>query len=294
MTVRSHAKRSDRDLRGFPTDDALPVSCPDRSWSSGRRLGRQGIEPSMSVRRAIMTKAHRLRIVTAGAAVAALGTAACTRAKADRHEPRARVERGKYLVTVGGCNDCHTPLKMGREGARTRLVTHAVGTPGVRCRSRARSSRRREKWLMTAAASGTAFSGPWGVSFAANLTPDQNTGLGIWTEEMFIKTVRTGTAHGRVARHPAADAVVQRRRDDRRRSESRSSRSCAASSRFTTTCRRRCPRRRRRSGPTRDEGGGIKDQDWRNSARAARVLTSQRVRLTLLRRAGAARRTVRA
>jgi hypothetical protein len=53
-----------------------------------------------------------------------------------------------------------------------------------------------EKWLMTAAASGTAFSGPWGVSFAANLTPDQNTGLGIWTEEMFIKAVRTGRHMG--------------------------------------------------------------------------------------------------
>jgi hypothetical protein len=53
-----------------------------------------------------------------------------------------------------------------------------------------------DKWLMTAAASGTAFSGPWGVSFAANLTPDENTGLGIWTEEMFMKAVRTGRHMG--------------------------------------------------------------------------------------------------
>jgi hypothetical protein len=51
-------------------------------------------------------------------------------------------------------------------------------------------------WLMTMAASGTAFSGPWGVSFAANLTPDDNTGLGIWTEEMFVKPVRTGRHMG--------------------------------------------------------------------------------------------------
>jgi hypothetical protein len=50
--------------------------------------------------------------------------------------------------------------------------------------------------MMTAAASGTAFSGPWGVSFAANLTPDQNTGLGIWTEDMFMKTLRTGRHMG--------------------------------------------------------------------------------------------------
>src|SRR5947209_4667238 len=26
------------------------------------------------------------------------------------------VERGKYLVTIGGCNDCHTPKKLGAAG----------------------------------------------------------------------------------------------------------------------------------------------------------------------------------
>ena len=40
------------------------------------------------------------------------------------------------------------------------------------------------------------FSGPWGVSYAANLTPDQNTGLGIWTEDMFIEAIRTGRHMG--------------------------------------------------------------------------------------------------
>jgi hypothetical protein len=38
----------------------------------------------------------------------------------------------------------------------------------------------------------TAWVGPWGTSFAANLTPDSNTGLGSWTEEMFMKALRTG------------------------------------------------------------------------------------------------------
>ena len=44
-------------------------------------------------------------------------------------------------------------------------------------------------------------SGPWGVSFAANLTPDQNTGLGIWTEDMFIRAIRTGKHMGVSRRH---------------------------------------------------------------------------------------------
>jgi hypothetical protein len=44
--------------------------------------------------------------------------------------------------------------------------------------------------------SNTAFNGPWGVSYTANLTPDANTGLGIWTEEMFITAIRTGRHMG--------------------------------------------------------------------------------------------------
>src|SRR5678816_1729203 len=98
----------------------------------------------------------------------------------------SRLERGKYLVTVGGCNDCHTPLRMGPKGPEPDMSRMLSGHPesfaiseGVKPGS--------ERWIMTAAATGTAFSGPWGVSFAANLTPDQNTGLGIWTEELFMK-----------------------------------------------------------------------------------------------------------
>ena len=47
------------------------------------------------------------------------------------------------------------------------------------------------------AATNTAFAGPWGVSFTANLTPDKETGLGKWTEEMFIATMRTGRHQGK-------------------------------------------------------------------------------------------------
>jgi hypothetical protein len=46
-------------------------------------------------------------------------------------------------------------------------------------------------------ATNTAFSGPWGVSFTANLTPDKETGLGTWTEDIFIQTIRTGRHLGR-------------------------------------------------------------------------------------------------
>lgn len=51
-------------------------------------------------------------------------------------------------------------------------------------------------WAWAGSASMTAFSGPWGISYAANLTPDKETGLGNWTEEMFIATMRTGKHAG--------------------------------------------------------------------------------------------------
>lgn len=38
----------------------------------------------------------------------------------------------------------------------------------------------------------TAWAGPWGISFAANLTPDKLTGLGNWTLDAFSKSMRTG------------------------------------------------------------------------------------------------------
>ncbi len=48
------------------------------------------------------------------------------------------------------------------------------------------------KWAALWSWDGTAFAGPWGVSFPRNLTPDTATGLGSWTEEMFMKALRTG------------------------------------------------------------------------------------------------------
>ena len=41
----------------------------------------------------------------------------------------------------------------------------------------------------------TAFVGPWGVSFAANLTSDE-TGIGNWTEAQFFKAMREGKFKG--------------------------------------------------------------------------------------------------
>lgn len=51
-------------------------------------------------------------------------------------------------------------------------------------------------WITAALATNTAWAGPWGVSFTANLTPDRETGLGVWTFENFKQSIRTGRHMG--------------------------------------------------------------------------------------------------
>ena len=55
----------------------------------------------------------------------------------------------------------------------------------------------------------TAFAGPWGVSFGANLTPDKDTGIGEWTEEAFIQSIYP--APGKIALLEIAEIGYNRR-----------------------------------------------------------------------------------
>jgi hypothetical protein len=52
------------------------------------------------------------------------------------------------------------------------------------------------EWPAVGSASFTAWAGPWGITYTANLTPDENTGIGIWDEAMFIRTIRDGRHMG--------------------------------------------------------------------------------------------------
>src|SRR5262245_20015988 len=105
-----------------------------------------------------------------------------------------RVARGEYLVAIMGCHDCHTPMKMGQQGPEPDLTRALSGHPEQM--GALPVSQLPAPWLWAGAPTNTAYTGPWGVSYAANLTPDQNTGLGIWTEEMFVKALRTGKHMG--------------------------------------------------------------------------------------------------
>ena len=111
-------------------------------------------------------------------------------------ESQARdvVQRGEYLVKIMGCNDCHTPWKMGPNGPEPDMTRFLSGHPEQIGPLPAVEPGK--PFLWAGFGTNTAFTGPWGVSYAFNLTPEQNTGLGIWTEEMFVKTIRTGRHMG--------------------------------------------------------------------------------------------------
>jgi mono/diheme cytochrome c family protein len=103
------------------------------------------------------------------------------------------VERGGYLVTLGGCNDCHTPWQKGPEGPRADMSRMLSGHPAEM--ELPEPPAPKGSWIWAGAASMTAFSGPWGISFASNLTPHA-TGMETWTEEEFITAMRTGKHRG--------------------------------------------------------------------------------------------------
>ena len=108
----------------------------------------------------------------------------------------ARVERGAYLVRIMGCNHCHTPWKLGPHGPEPDMSRALTGHPADMPIPSAPAPSG-GPWMWNGAATNTAFAGPWGVSFAANLTPDSETGLGKWTEDMFIATMKTGRHQGK-------------------------------------------------------------------------------------------------
>jgi len=97
------------------------------------------------------------------AAAAAVATAAASLLPRAHAEPQ--IERGKYLVVLASCNDCHTP-------------GFFLGNPDM------------SKYL---GGSDVAFELPGLGAFAGrNITPDKDTGIGNWTAEQIAAAITTG------------------------------------------------------------------------------------------------------
>ena len=140
-----------------------------------------------------------LALLALGAVLAAPVVAGLAQVGPAKAQPsgysKAQVERGGYLVAIASCNDCHTPLKMGPNGPEPDMSRMLSGHPqDAIVKAPAMLS---PPWLGAASNTMTAWSGPWGVSFTANLTPDKETGvLEGYTEKQFIQAMRTGRHQG--------------------------------------------------------------------------------------------------
>lgn len=105
-----------------------------------------------------------------------------------------KVALGKHLVMIAGCHDCHTPKKMGPKGPELDMDRVLSGHPAQQPLPDLDRKELESKGV--AATQGlTAWIGPWGVSFASNITSDA-TGIGNWSEEQFFRALREGKSKG--------------------------------------------------------------------------------------------------
>jgi hypothetical protein len=102
--------------------------------------------------------------------------------------------KGEYLVTIMGCNDCHSPKTMGPQGPVIIADLMLSGYPAERPIKKVDSGPIKKGWVMLNE-DFTSAAGQWGESFAGNLTSDQ-TGIGNWTEENFRRALKEGKYKG--------------------------------------------------------------------------------------------------
>src|SRR5262245_41468530 len=171
---------------------SVPHQAPKGSDPMHAILPKRRLVPALLVATVVCLNLFVLQLLPAGRAQTADKSTAAPPAD------KALVKRGQYVATISGCNHCHTPLKMGAQGPEPDLSRLLSGHP-EKLTLPAAPQLPEGPWGFVVAATGTAFAGPWGISYATNLTPDENTGMGAWAEEIFINTLRNGK-HWGVAR----------------------------------------------------------------------------------------------
>jgi hypothetical protein len=119
------------------------------------------------------------------------GTGSETPATVAAPTTHEKILRGQYLVRIGSCNDCHTPwifdkkLGMPRPDMTRMLSGHPEGAPDPEGKLGPHD-------IALIGPTFTSFKLPFGTMYALNLTPDMDTGIGTWTEEMFLDIFRKG------------------------------------------------------------------------------------------------------
>lgn len=155
-----------------------------------------------------MTVRFRRLVTTASVALVTAALASVPGpADAQQAAGNALVERGRYLVRITGCHDCHSPKVEGMTPDLTRSLSGRPSTSPLPSAT---------KGEVHASLDLTAWTGPWGFSVASNLTPDAATGLGTrYTEATFIATMRTGKKpNGTAIMPPMPSEVYQNMTDE--------------------------------------------------------------------------------
>lgn len=106
----------------------------------------------------------------------------------------ALVKKGEYLVSVIGCDDCHSPKRMGEHGPEIIPELRLSGFPHDGQQPPIDTNQVKKGWMLFGPDLTTAV-GPWGQSFAGNITSDE-TGIGNWTEQQFMTALRKGKYKG--------------------------------------------------------------------------------------------------
>lgn len=107
-------------------------------------------------------------------------------------DEQALAKRGEYLVRIAGCDDCHSPKVFTDRGPEPDLALRLSGHHGgAEIAAVPPQALGPNRWGALTSNDMTVWVGPWGTSFATNLTPHPD-GLGLWTEEQFVGTIRTG------------------------------------------------------------------------------------------------------
>jgi hypothetical protein len=105
----------------------------------------------------------------------------------------SQAQWGEHLVQIAACSDCHTPKKMTAQGPVEDEALFLSGSPSKAMLVPATPDQVAKG--MAATLDLTAWVGPWGKSYAANITSD-STGIGNWTEQQFIYCIRKGEYKG--------------------------------------------------------------------------------------------------
>jgi Cytochrome c len=139
-------------------------------------------------------------ILSAFTGMISLALIACTDSSAKSNDAAvvisqdSLVKRGSYLVNGMGCDDCHTPVKMGPQGPEHDMDRRFSGHPSAAPAGKINTSVMKDGWVLFSMTA-TSYVGPWGQSYSANISSDA-TGIGNWTEEQFIRALREGKSKG--------------------------------------------------------------------------------------------------